>query len=202
MPKKRTSVKKKSFKLPFLVLFLISLGAVVALARYVQMGHRLVPQDERRQTAADQTSEPIVRPSRGHRETPRRPLTDDQSGPFVFKPSMEGGKLTFEKEPVTVPDDEDPKVYVLNQFLQESKIVQPNARLLSVDLHDGVAALSFTQEMDQTYGTDDESTLLNGILANMGQFPEVKSVLFYAQGKQIDTFGDVDLSEKQDVIRP
>lgn len=196
------SRKKTRSSAGLLVVAFLCAGAVLAFAKYVRDGHQFVTKPGPDVTIG--SVEPL-RPTTTHR---RHSSLGNSEGslkqitpPYALTPIMNGDKIEFTKEAVQVPDDEDAKVYVVNRFLENSKIADPNARLLSVDIHDGVADLYFNAEMDKTYGTDDESTLLNGILTSLGQFPDVKSATFYASGKQISSFGNVDLTDPQPVIR-
>jgi len=200
MPKKKTRGRGPS-KAGFLITVLICAGAVAAVARYIKVAHAdVVPHYEHGQIQPPD-EESLTRQPKAHRSRPDVSVTDNQQGAFVFEPVSDSGQLHFAKKAVEVPDGEDAKVFVVNQFLQDTKIADPGARLLSVDIQSGVASLYFNGAMNQTHGTDDESALLNGILTNLGQFPDVRNVLFYAQGKPIESFGNVDLTEPQPVIR-
>ncbi len=196
------SRKKTRSSAGFLIVAFLCAGAVFGFAKYVQNGHQFVSKPGPEVTVG--SVEPS-RPTSTHRRQNGSPDSDGGSkqitGPYALTPVVKGDNVEFTKEAVQIPDDEDPKVYVVNRFLENSKVADPSARLLSIDIHDGVADLYFNGEMDKTYGTDDESTLLNGILTTLGQFPDIKSATFYASGKQISSFGNVDLTEPQPVIR-
>jgi hypothetical protein len=172
--------------------------AVGALAKYVQMGHSTVPANEHRQDTSEDVTP--VRHSRLDRREEKQDQDQPQSqGPYVYTPIPSGStKISFVKTPVAASSS-DAKVYVVNKFLESTKVADPAAKLLSVEVNDGVASLYFNAAMDKTVGTDDEQTLLSGILKNLSQFPDIKSALFFADGKQIETFGNVDLTEAQPV---
>jgi hypothetical protein len=190
--------KRKKSSAGFLIVALICAGAVFAVAQYVKAGHQFISKPEPEVTVEAPT------PTRVHhhvRSSKEKGNADQEPGPFELTPKMEGGKITFARSPVQVPDDEDARVYVVNRFLENARLTEPGARLISVKITDGVANLHFTPEMDRTFGTDDESTLLNGILTSLGQFSELKSAMFYAGDKRIDTFGNVDLTVPQPVLR-
>jgi hypothetical protein len=196
------SKKKTRSSAGFLIVAVLCGCAVFGFATYVRNGHQFLnrPAPDVTVDAAEASQPTRVHTKRSAPKETERSTAQD-SGPYVLSPVMNGAKLEFTKETVQIPDDEDPKVYVVNRYLENSKIADPNARLLTVDIHDGVAELYFSGEMDKTYGTDDEATLLNGILTTLGQFPDVKSAVFYANAKQIDSFGNVDLTDPQPVIR-
>lgn len=197
MPNKRTRTKKPS-KAGFLILVLLCAGAVFAVAKYVKGAHAdVTPTAERRAKSPELE---ITRSS----SAPWHHEGQDQSpggSVTVFAPTYKGENLAFSKSTATVPEGVDPKVFAVNEYLRVAKIAAPDARLLSVDVRGGIASLDFNDAMNQTFGSDDESTLLNGILQTMGQFPDVNSVLFFSQGKPIESFGNVDLTSPQAVIR-
>ena len=198
MPSKKRS-KKKASKAGYLVLAAIGITGVGALARYVKAAHAdtVPPAEHRVEHSAARVQDrslPSVRPRREAKAPAGQTV-------YVYTPIWNKESLKFARKSIEVPDDSDPKVFAINLFLQNTRVAPPQARLLSVDIRHGVASLFFTADMRQTYGTDDESMLLNGILSTMGQFPEVEKVDFYADGKQIDTFGNVELTEPQPVIR-
>jgi len=186
----------------FLVVALICAGAVFAVAEYVRAGHQFLPKSQPEVTVERAAPEQPLRTHRNHPgSSDLTPSGRQEAGPFVFTPSMVGSKIVFTRTAAQVPDDEDARAYVVNRFLENSRVVGPNAHLMSLEVRDGIAYLYFNQEMNQTFGTDDESTLLNGILTTLGQFPEINSALFYSEGKRIDSFGNVDLTTPQTVIR-
>lgn len=190
------SRSKKSSKLGYVITAFICAGGVFGVARYVQEAHAdKVPAYEHRHEAS-QGLVTSARPSPRSRERASLPLGTKA---YVYTPHWQDSNLTFSRKRLSVPDGEDPKVFAVNQFLANTKIADPSAKLLSVDVKNGVAALSFNAAMDATFGTEDEETLLNGLLATLSQFPDVEKAEFYANGKHIDTFGNVDLTEPQPV---
>lgn len=119
----------------------------------------------------------------------------------VFTPKVDGAEVRLLEEKKEVPENQDPKVFSVNEFLRISGIVPEGAKLLGVDMgDDGLATLSFTQPFRKTYGTTDEETLLDGIRASLGQFPEVKRILLTIEGEPLETLGGVDLTVPIDVL--
>ena len=196
MPSK-TRRNKKNSKSAFLVIAILSVGAVAALATYVKQGHDHVPTSEHRQDDSTPVPPPIHVPV-----TQNETSTDAPSGAtaYVFTPVWKGASVDFTKAPLAVPAGQDAKIFAVNQYLQNTK-VNPQAQLLSIDVHAGTAAMYFNQAMDRTYGSDDETMLLNGICTTMGQFPGIEKLEFFANGKKIDTFGNVDLSAPVPVMK-
>jgi len=120
-------------------------------------------------------------------------------------PHYDNGNLTFEKQHVAIPASEDARVFLVNDYLSQlhkQGLGNPKARALGIDMHGGVAYLDFNNEFEDSYGTMDEGTVLNGILTTLGQFPEIDKVQFEINGKSLDSFGNIDLTQPQDVIRP
>lgn len=119
-------------------------------------------------------------------------------------PKMHGHDLSFEKHNVVAPDGVDQRVFVVNEYLKElhSKgIGDAKAKAVGIDVRNGIAYLDFNSAFEETYGTEDEGVVLNGILTSLGQFPEIEKVQFEIDGKAMDSLGDVDLTEPQPVIR-
>jgi hypothetical protein len=111
-------------------------------------------------------------------------------------------QLMFERQKVQVPPGLDARVFAVNEYLRIAKITEADARCLGIDLQNGVAHLSFNRAFLGGQGSDDEATLINGILATMSQFQGVESVQFEVDGKPVDTLGGhFDLSTPQPVIR-
>lgn len=167
-------------------LLLISLvgGAVMGAYVVTTPNARKVPADLRRE---DRTS--AKSPDKVHALVPR----------------MNGHDLSFEKHDVTAPDGVDRRVFVVNEYLKElhsKDIGNAKARAIGIDVRDGTAYLDFNSSFEETYGTEDEATVVNGILTTLGQFPEIERVQFEIEGKAMDSLGDLDLSTPQPVIRP
>jgi len=118
-----------------------------------------------------------------------------------YTPRYEQGNLKFTKRSVPVPEGQDPVVYSVNEYLRQSTVAPEGASLQRAKVVDGVVDLDFNESFRTTYGTEDEQTILNGILTVLGQFPDVVSARFLIDGKPLETLGNVDLSEPQLVIR-
>lgn len=120
--------------------------------------------------------------------------------PHTFQPELRGGDLYLNPRSTEIPEGVDPKVFVVNEFLNLTEIAPAGSKLLGVDVRDGVAYLDFNREFDSTYGSQEEQVLVNGILALMAQFPGVERVQIQIQGEPMETMGHLDLSEPQPVI--
>lgn len=124
--------------------------------------------------------------------------------PKALVPKMVGHDVVYEKRDITVPAGQDARVFYVNEFLKElhaKDIGNKSARAIGVDLQDGVAYLDFNRAFDETYGTEDEGILIQGILRTLGQFPDINKVQFEIEGKPMETTGNIDLKTPQDVIR-
>jgi hypothetical protein len=121
----------------------------------------------------------------------------------VLNPHSKNGELTFDSAVEPVPEGKDPRVFAINRYLQNCHILPPEAKALSIDVkEDGTAYVSCTEAMDKTYGSSDEAALLQGFDKTLGQFPEIKKVIFEVSGKPIDSFGQVDISQGMDITGP
>ncbi len=170
---------------------LISAVGVAAVAVYVKLAPAdRVPEELRRPKASTDRAQTGFGKERSGRE-------------FSFlTPYYEDGELRFRSELRPVVETEDARVAVVNSYLRTSGLLPPEARLLGISVDSGVAALSFTAEFAPALGSSDESTVVIGIRAALGQFPEIDSVLFYSDGEPIETLGHFELTEPAKVIRP
>ncbi len=110
-------------------------------------------------------------------------------------------ELKFRSEPVEVPKDVDPHVFVINRYLRTVTFVPKDAELKTCTIENGTATLDFNSAFFTSYGTADESTVINGILVAMGQFKEVSYVRIIVDGKPIDTLGNLELTDPLPVTR-
>ena len=139
-----------------------------------------------------------------------KPLTHEASptaqhpqSVLVFVPTMGADGISFTKMEVTVPENGDPKLVAVNEFLRASEIAPTGAHALLVDIRDdGIAMIEFNKAFDQTYGTFDEKKLLDGLAAAMGQFPDVNAFTLYFEDQPVKTLGSADLTSPIKVIRP
>ena len=84
----------------------------------------------------------------------------DNAGPEATK-----ANFTFSSTSEVVPDDEDPIVFAVNEYLRNAKVTEPDAKLMGVDLNEGLKDASG------------------------------RPVPVLAEGTPIETFGSVDLSQ-------
>lgn len=136
---------------------------------------------------------------------PNEPVTTEEqeggAGVQLLTPYYVDNELRFKQEQTEVPANVDPKVFAVNRYLRTAKPVPHDAELVSCTVEGSVATLDFNAAFGISYGTDDESTVVNGILATMGQFPDVSYVKFLVEGRELETLGNLDLTGPQDVIR-
>ncbi|MFN7172415.1 MAG: GerMN domain-containing protein [Fimbriimonadaceae bacterium] len=118
-------------------------------------------------------------------------LTLDEIEPNRFRLSEE-----------VVPEGEDPRIFAVNRFLSSTEMLPISARALSIELDEiGNAELTFSPEFGRmSFGSMQEALIVNGILGNLGQFEEVKTVLFYSDGLLVASFGHLDLSQPMQVL--
>lgn len=120
----------------------------------------------------------------------------------VLRPRYdEAGDLKFDRQQKPVPADTGPMAFAVGEYVHGLPMVPASAQVVSVKVRDGVATVDFSSDFPKSLGSTDEETLVNGVLAVMAQFPEVKSVKFTIQGRQVETFGHLDLLDPQPVLR-
>lgn len=166
------------------VLLCVGVFGVGALAAYVKFGGADKVSAEDRGVAAQ-----------GATKHESRSVT-------VLKPHYNDDQLVFDKTEKASPEGKDPMVFAVNEFLAQSKVAPEAARAQTCAIKDGVATIEFSKEFDRTYGTEDEHTIVEGILRTMGQFPEIQSVQFNVNGQPLETLGNIDLTTPQPVLRP
>lgn len=105
------------------------------------------------------------------------------------------GDLKYTKTEITIPEGADRYITVINAYLKETHIAPGDARAESTELKGKTLTIKFNKAFDKTYGSDDERTLVNGILASLSQFSEVNFVVFTIEGTPMDSMGHLDLSE-------
>jgi len=173
--------QKKSSKGPFLGLLLVGILGLGSLAAYVKYGGASkVPDDVR---------------VASHREHPTKPDSSKEDKVELITPTRNGEDLKLGKHESDVPEGEDPKVFALNHFLKESKIVPGDAKALHIQVKDGVALVDVTPSFNQSYGSLDEEALLKGMAATLAQFKDVDKMQFLVEGKVVESLGNVDLTE-------
>lgn len=181
------SKKQKKSGSPMIALMVVGLLGLGALAAYVKFGGAdKVPQEVRRVESLQKRD-----PAAQKDVTP----TEQTVSVDLFTPSRESEELKFSKHQSDVPAGEDPRLFALNHFLQVSKIADPKAKAVGIQVKDGVALIDVSPEFNQTYGTFDEEAMLKGMGTTLAQFKEIERFQFFVEGKPITTLGNVDLSE-------
>lgn len=168
------------------------LAGFFAYARFGP-GNR-VPADEIKKI---DVSSPAARPDSATApvETPNAP--DEVT---VNTPVDNNGTLSFKGEKVKVPAGANRYAAAVDGFLSRAKIAPSGSKVVSAVVDDrGILTLSFSKQFDTTYGTEDERTIVEGILEAVRQFKEVASVRFQVLGKPLETLGSIDLTEDQPV---
>lgn len=126
---------------------------------------------------------------------------DERSQTTTLTPEFKNDDLTFNKEDKTPPAGVEPMAWTIDQYLRTLTAVPKEAHVLGVTVDNYVATVDFSKEIEAGYGTTDEQTLVNGVLTVMSQFKDVNAVKFTVEGKAIETFGNIDLTEPQRVLK-
>lgn len=179
-----------------IVVALVGAAVVGSLAAYVKFAPAdRVPADQRR-VEAPQTRKPAP--------APRVDVSVHEATigeVYVYEPYFEGETLQFRSRLASVPRGTEPELFALSEFLTQTKITDEKARLLNVDVKEGLAALSFNAAFGPTFGAEDEHVLIEGMRRELGQFPKIEKFEIYIDGTRADTLGNVDLSEPIEVVR-
>jgi|GEM_PF-1383232 len=175
---------------------LLFLGVVVvaALLVYVRTTGTRVPADQLR------TDRNVTAPSRNPgADTP----TPERNEVEVLAPRYENGELKYHPTEVKVPRGTDPYLFAINSYLEQTRAIVPkNARAVRAQREGKTLVIDFNEAFRTTYGTDDERTLLDGLVNTAGQFEEVDQIVLMCAGEPLDSLGNVDLSEPLPVSHP
>jgi hypothetical protein len=175
---KRTVPAKKNITGPLVAIIICSAVFGFAAMSVVNGGLRQVPEEM----------------SRESRETKK--TTTEYTPKFDQK-----GDLKLEgKETSQDPKSKNSRVAVINAYLAKIPAVPKDARLLDMRMEGSTALLTFSAAIEAGYGTEDEQALVNGILATLAQFPDVRQARFMVEGKPLSSLGNIDLSQPQEVV--
>ncbi|MBL8060497.1 MAG: GerMN domain-containing protein [Chthonomonas sp.] len=169
-------------------------GGLVAgsVAAWVQINtDRTIPPSERR-LPTQRNGKPVQpQPDSTKRET----VT-------VIKPRYEGDAIKYDRHHSEVPEGENKMVFAVNEYLRESGIAPKEARATKAHLSEkGELKLEFNDAFDRTYGSEEERSLVDGILHSLGQFKEIVNVQFFIGDQPMETLGHIDLTAPQPVLR-
>lgn len=177
-----------------LIVALFGAAIVGSLAAYVKLTPAdRVPEDQRRVEAP---AKPKVEP---HVEVSVEKAPEGRV--LVFEPYFDGSDLKFHTRMADVPKGTAAEVFALSAFLEASRIPQPEARVLAVDVREGLAVVSMNSAFAGGYGSSDEQVLIAGMQRALGQFPAIEKFELYIDGTKVETLGSVELSEPLPVIR-
>lgn len=122
-------------------------------------------------------------------------VVEDPTSITIKKPQFLDGELTFDDSTIEVPKGQDPKKFALNTYLAQLSYVPVEATVQSVTMDGSVAVVDFSEAIEAGYGTEDESILINGLLASLSQFEGVDWMRLTVNGKPLTTLGSSDLTD-------
>lgn len=188
------SSKRSKSNIGVILLFLVGASGAAALGLYVRSGHSTVPQEDRRLPVAVEQAPP-TKPT-------EEPKQESAAQANVLVPTMSGMDLTFKTESRPLPQGVNPMVFAVNEYLKQIPAVPKDARLIGVEVINHTAIMQFNHPFgDNTYGSEDEKAVLDGLCATMGMFPDVNEIKLEVEGKGIDSLGHVELSDPLQVTR-
>lgn len=113
----------------------------------------------------------------------------------VPKADWSSGELKFENSDIKIPPQEEPKRYLLNHYLADLSFVPSDARVKTVKVENGIAHVDFASSIFAGYGSEDEATLINGVMKTLQQFKDVKYVQILVDGEKIETLGNIEIQD-------
>lgn len=186
---KQKKRSKKNSQGALVALAWIALASFAGLAAYVRFG----PAGE--YSRIEKTKLEVIKQER---KKPVSERVEESQQVYIPRPFARGENVEWSFEIAPVQRGVDPVVLAVNRFLESSKITH-NARLLEVRYRGENAELDFEHLFYSGYGTDDEKTLLKGILIAVSENSKAKTVTFYENGKQVRALGNIELEIPQPV---
>lgn len=137
-----------------------------------------------------------------HIEKPVNPKTVT-----VYKVAIKNNQPVLRPTEKLVEPGENPVKAALLRLIEQggnSGLANPipkGTRLLGVTVKNGLATVDFSREFRDNFtgGSEEEGLLIGATLKTLGQFPEIKQVIFLVEGKPLDSLGHLDLSGPQSV---
>lgn len=131
-------------------------------------------------------------------ENRSKPIQQNAKTVLVPRAIEKGGEVEWVTEPKEVAGDRDPVIVAVDSFLQSSGIAK-DAHLASTRLDGDTLSLHFEGLTAKGYGSDDEATLIKGILKAVQQNSSAKRAVFFEGEERLLSLGMIDLSEPQPV---
>jgi hypothetical protein len=117
---------------------------------------------------------------------------------FIPKVTFQDGEPHWELHKEEIQNNADPLLEAINRFLKESGIA-PKAKLTAVRARGKQAELYFENLFEQSYGTDNDSLLLEGIFKAIKENSSFETVFFLESGKPAQTLGNLDVEGPQKI---
>ena len=122
----------------------------------------------------------------------------------VYYPDESGLRLVEVERDIEVSNDAEKYAAAVEAMMtppKESELAEifpKRAKLLSVDVENGVATVNFDQELQKHFvgGSAGETFLIGSVVNTLTNFEEVREVKILIDGKEVETLaGHMDLSE-------
>jgi germination protein M len=125
----------------------------------------------------------------------------------VYRVAVENNQPKLRPTKCKVKAGENPMEVALRQLIEQggtadlASPIPEGTRLLSLEVKGDLAIVNLSREFRDNFtgGSEEEALTIGAILKTLGQFPQIKRVLFKVEGKPLDTLGHLDLSGPQDV---
>jgi len=181
-----------------LLVAIVGLGGTGALFAYVKGGGSIIPPALHKDGASVESPDVAISDAQENRATAPHQAVKPRVD-VATTTIDDSSQLSTTHEQVNLPAGADKYAFSVNRALANTHLLAPGAEVVSANLDKGVLTLDFTAAFDRTYGTDDESRIINSISDTLAQFKEVDKVAFTVGGKRLTTLGNSDLSEPMPV---
>jgi hypothetical protein len=181
-----------------LVLMLIGVCGVGALAWYVKAEPKAaqVPADLRR----SEPPTPEVRISRRSPSEETQETAPSHTEKTVMVPVFADDKVAMDMQQTTVPEGKDPKAFLVEEVAKGSHV---EAKILGVDVHNGVAVINFGNGIDDGMSSDQEALFISALQKAFSQFDDVQKLELDKESQPLESLGGhIDLTDGLPVLRP
>ena len=177
-----------------IVVFAGAMG-LAAMAAYVKFAPSRWHNSDR---PSLEVAPPVRAPKQFTSDTPTKEGAETKQTQLLA-PVVEGDNVTLAGTSETIPEGQEPAVYLANLSIKAVHI--ENAKATSVKIENRIARIDFSPEIQDGLGSAQESNFLKALQVSLGQLPDVDKFQITVAGQPIDSLGHFDVNDPLEVIR-
>ncbi len=139
---------------------------------------------------------PSTLPPKDQKAPPETPTA--KSYAYIPKLTFQDGEPRWDLLKEEIREGANPLQEAINRFLKESGIA-PQAKLIDIRARGKQVELNFENLFEKSYGTDNDSLLLEGIFKALKENSTFETALFMESGKPAQTLGNLDVEGPQKI---